>query len=707
MIKPGQNDLTTAAAVGGWRYGAFLSYSHADSKWAQWLLRRLEGYRVPTRFRGRVAPVGQLGPRIGPVFRDREELPTTHDLGETIRGALRASATLVVVCSPDSAHSRWVLEEIVEFKRLHGEERVFAFIVGGEPKFAGAADDCFSPALRFALGPDGRPSTTPVEVVAADARPHGDGPKLALIRLIAGLLGVGFDELRRRELQRRNARLTLIASASAVGMAITLTLAITAWRARNDAQRRQMQAEDVLTFMVGDFRTELKKLGRLSLLDAVGDKATAYFDTLDPRDLTDSALASQAKALTQIGENRMDQARYTEAARAFATAYARAAALAARNPNSGEALFGRAQAEYWVGFVNWKRGNLAAASEWMGRYRDTGAELVALDTTKRTWQEELAYGHHNLAVIEMDRGDFDSAREGFRAELRMLTRLSAGTPTDTDLQYRLADVNSWLGSLAEQAGNFPEAAERFAEQARRLDSLMAADGRNAQLKVKLANALALESSLLAITGQRTKSLERRKQARALLEPLVSADPANRTWVSASLSLKLKEAMLLQAEGDLTAASLLVAEARTGLEKINKDEPSARTVAASLATAWRMEAELREAAGRPDASEAAGRAVAIGESLITQARANEAYLGDYIKACVVAGLIARRNGDESGALRRWQTAITAAQPHLGASRYWRLLDPVARALALLGKTPDSQKLIAQLSGLGYQPLAPWP
>ena len=305
--------------------------------------------------------MGEVGPRLAPVFRDRDELPTTSDLGETIRSALRESATLIVICSPNSAQSRWVLEEICDFKRLHGERRVFAFIVAGEPKVEGTADDCFSPALRRELAPDGTLTGPPAEVVAADARPHGDGKNTAFLRLVSGLLGVGFDELRQRELQRRQRRLTLITAASVAGMVLTLGLALAAWRARgealvarneallarNDAQRRQSEAEDVLSFMLGDFRTDLKKVGQLSLLERVGDKAMSYFARAEARDLTDTALARKARALRQIGEIRLDQkdVRFAEAEKAFRAAYDYAAALAARHPRDGDMLFERAQAE--------------------------------------------------------------------------------------------------------------------------------------------------------------------------------------------------------------------------------------------------------------------------------------------------------------------------------------------------------------------------
>ena len=44
--------------------------------------------------------------------------------------------TELAKCSPSAARSKWVNEEILTFKRLHGEDRIFSFIVDGEPNVA-------------------------------------------------------------------------------------------------------------------------------------------------------------------------------------------------------------------------------------------------------------------------------------------------------------------------------------------------------------------------------------------------------------------------------------------------------------------------------------------------------------------------------------------------------------------------------------------
>jgi len=72
-----------------------------------------------------------------------------------VREALAQSRYLIVVCSPDAASSPWVNQEIIEFKKLHGESRVLAVIARGKP-FASRlpgyeAEECFPEALRAAL----------------------------------------------------------------------------------------------------------------------------------------------------------------------------------------------------------------------------------------------------------------------------------------------------------------------------------------------------------------------------------------------------------------------------------------------------------------------------------------------------------------------------------------------------------------------------
>lgn len=246
------------------RFRAFISYSHRDTSTVRWLHRALETYKVPRKLIGRETPLGPAPPTVSPIFRDRDELSASPDLSTELRSALAQSLFLIVVCSPAAAASRYVNEEVLTFKRLHGEDRVLALIVAGEPGAArgsaAGAEECFPPALRFTLATDGTLSDVASAPIAADMRKVGDGRRLALLKLLAALTGLRLDELVQREAQRRAQRLRLVAAASLIGCLFAAGLAIyanvqriEAVRQRGVAERETAAAKATADFLISTF----------------------------------------------------------------------------------------------------------------------------------------------------------------------------------------------------------------------------------------------------------------------------------------------------------------------------------------------------------------------------------------------------------------------------------------------------------------------
>ncbi len=433
----------------------------------------------------------------------------------------------------------------------------------------------------------------------------------------------------------------------------------------------------------------------------------AYFSSREARDVDDHTLARHAQALTQIGEIRMDQARYAEAAAAFAEAYRRAGALAGRRPQDGEMLFARSQAEYWNGVVNWKRGELAAATDWLSRYHGTCLALVALDPARPAWRSELASGQQVLAVLHQERGEFAAARAGFLAQLETLEKMSAENPRDLDLRFRIANAHSWLGGVAEQQSDFAEALRRYVAQTRLLEQLVQTEPRTARWRYRLADALVLQSGIHLVTGKLAAASQGLKEARGMLTEFVALDPSNRDWALTAFSVGLKEAMIARRNGDSRAASRLVDDIKPQLQRLAAAEPSDRAFTLWLMIALRLDAQLRAAAGHPDAAAAAAQAVELGERLIREGRATDADAGECALARVVTGDVASGAGDTTAARRHWQQAADLLAPRLPGTRDWRLLDPAARAAARLGRSAEARAVILQLNLLGYVPLEPWP
>src|SRR5437016_3275575 len=276
------------------RYYAFLSYSHKDRDLADWLHRELEKFRVPHSLAGKLTANGVVPRRLTPIFRDQHDLSAGGDLAEEIKAALAASQFLVVLCSPTAAKSRWTNAEVESFKRTRPEGCVLAAVAAGEPfasDMPGHEDEeCFPPALRFKYDRRGHQTAKRSEPLAADFREAGEGQRMAFLKLVAGMLGVGLDELVKRETTRRHRQLAWLAAGSLAGMAVTSTLTVAAFQARNEAREQRREAEGLVEFMLGDLRTKLEPIGRLDALDGVGSRVLAYYKKQDASELTDAAL---------------------------------------------------------------------------------------------------------------------------------------------------------------------------------------------------------------------------------------------------------------------------------------------------------------------------------------------------------------------------------------------------------------------------------
>ena len=259
-------------------YSAFISYSSADVRHARWLHRALEAYKLPTKAIIE-HPALRSGGRLRPVFRDRDELSASHDLAAAIKRGLQQSEALIVLCSPAAAQSKWVDAEVREFQRLGRSNRIFCLLVDTQPD--GSIEGCFPRSLLEENGS---------EPLAADLRKEMDGRTGAKLKLVAGILGLDFNQLRQREQVRRNRQLVLVAAASMAGLVLTSGLAVAAYLSRLEAieqrdlaRTRTATAEQTVAFVKSMFE--------------VADPSEARGSTITAREILDGAKARYRTAL--------------------------------------------------------------------------------------------------------------------------------------------------------------------------------------------------------------------------------------------------------------------------------------------------------------------------------------------------------------------------------------------------------------------------
>ena len=201
--------------MSGCQYDAFISYRHVehDMAVAKKLHTLLENYHIPAA----VASVcGKK--KMGKIFRDEEELPLAVSLSENIEAALDASEWLIVICSPDLLESRWCMREIDYFISKGRRDHILLVLARGGPA------ESFPLQLTRIETEDGSKDVEPLAANIASDKVSECIKKLGIekLRILAPMLGVGFDDLRRRARQRR-IRITAGIAAAVLAAAVGVT----------------------------------------------------------------------------------------------------------------------------------------------------------------------------------------------------------------------------------------------------------------------------------------------------------------------------------------------------------------------------------------------------------------------------------------------------------------------------------------------------
>ncbi len=237
-----------------YRYDAFISYRHTelDKYVAENLIKQLEAYKLP---RSVAKKLKGKKTKIERVFRDREELPLTNNLEEPIVEALQSSEWLIVICSPRLPESMWCKKEIETFISLRGREHVLAVLIEGEPA------ESFPEELLYKTveveAPDGTIELIkePVEPLAADFRGKNGkdkkgvakAMKTEILRLLAAIFGVAYDDLRQRHKERKMRRIvtaSLLVGAGCLAFGVYSTM--TAMRIKEQKEQIEVQSEQIL-----------------------------------------------------------------------------------------------------------------------------------------------------------------------------------------------------------------------------------------------------------------------------------------------------------------------------------------------------------------------------------------------------------------------------------------------------------------------------
>lgn len=403
----------------GFKYQGFISYSHADEDVAAQLHKALETFSVPKYLRN------SFGKNISPIFRDKSELTAHHSLSDKIREAVQSSRFLIVLCSPAAKDSHWVNEEIRLFRKLHGESSILCAITEGTPASS------FPPALLE----EGR------EPIAANL--ESDHFKHGLTQLAASILGVELDDLLQREFRRRRKRTWLITGASLTFSAITGVMAWSAIDARDEAETSRSEAEKMVEFMLTDLQSDLKPIGKLDILDRVGDRVIEYYDAIPLSDMDTERVVRQARALHVLGNVGIVQGNFEIAEKHIAKSFNLTKHATQKNADNPQYMQAHGQSNYWYTSLYLEQAKPGLAVPFADDFITIARELYESDTENPSYVYNYALAHNNRGYTYYSLGEYDASIVSYRKATQVID----------DAKKRKVDSPKFKPQRAEQVNN--------------------------------------------------------------------------------------------------------------------------------------------------------------------------------------------------------------------------------------------------------------
>lgn len=332
----------------------------------------------------------------------------------------------------------------------------------------------------------------------------------------------------------RRHRLAVGASTVAVFALLGLTAfsvvqAHRAEQAEHQAQQRRQQADDLLSFMLGEFADKLRPIGRLELLDSVGTKALSYLSANEG--LSPQERLQRAKALTVLGEVRVSK-RDMEGAREPLVA---AQALLEGPPPSKEmaGAWYKAQgaAAFWEGHSYFTKRQFDEALAPLQRYARVTKSWLDAEPNNLEALTELSYAENSLGSLQFENVDLDGAAKSFSTSIELKRKILDRSTKDQSetLRMELADSMSWLATTLLWKGQRREALVVFLEGIKIIQEVRSEHPTNGLWMFREAVLRRWAAHTAYLMGDLSQQVDNANLAVELMTQLNAQDPSNTNW----------------------------------------------------------------------------------------------------------------------------------------------------------------------------------
>ena len=467
-------------------------------------------------------------------------------------------------------------------------------------------------------------------------------------------------------------------------------------RNRADAEEQRAQAENLIEFMLGDLRKKLEPVGRLDILDDVGERALQYVQSIEPEKMSSDQLARNAKALNQLGEVRISQGKLNEALDVFQRSLILAQLAAKRDPSAAKMQLAVATAHFWAGDVYRRQGKLPEALRSYTEYMRMSDDLVARDPESEEYRLESAYGHSSVAAVHELQGDYARALEHLRLTRDVKAALLARKP-DSTRQADLARTLNRIGLVLERSGDLRGAHEHYEQEFAMYSKLAALDPKNARWKHRLITSHNYLGRMLEMRGDVAGALEHRRAELSLGKELTARDPENAQWQRNLAIAQMKYGDLLRLNGRPREALIEIRKGANTLDRLLSRTETIETWKRDLVNVRTAEAQAHLAEGKAAIAERISLSAV--ELLETLPAPDPTTLQDYADAYLTLGDARAALGHLAPAREAWSRAVTALSRQ--RTPVPEALDITVRTLIRLDRRSEAAPVIERLKRIGYR------
>ncbi|MFT7276710.1 MAG: DNA-binding winged helix-turn-helix (wHTH) protein [Gammaproteobacteria bacterium] len=315
-----------------------------------------------------------------------------------------------------------------------------------------------------------------------------------------------------------------------------LLMSFTSFKAQQHAQKKQLEAESLLGFMVGDFADKLRSVERMDLLDGISNKALEYFT--DQTDDSSSLFSfsdnkaqfnnrfQYAQTLEAMGEVAYSRGKTDEAFTAFENARIRLEALLKMQPNNLELLTLAGGNAFWLGQLHYDKSNYAAAEPLLKKYHTYSEIMYSLAPNDFNSIMELSYSHNSLGSLYLKQFNYTAAKQRFTESLALKNKALELKPNNKNLLRDKADTISWLAKTEERLGNFNTAVDMLENAVKVVNKMTAHYRDDASLFYMSANILMQQSYLLSYLTDKKIAYLKARFANEIINEAIKQDPKN-------------------------------------------------------------------------------------------------------------------------------------------------------------------------------------